>query len=242
MNDNFHIMIFPAERFVNSNYEVPDHLKGTAPVPLASSIQLGDINSWDDTMDQQVAWVQKQYRKTLRDWQRQYNLKSPAQDIHLRSWTKDGKLVVPPDLGLKRRLMHHLHDGYTAGHPGRDKTIWKTKRSFWWPNLRTWVEDYVKGCTTCQQGKILTHQTKVPLYRIPTTKGTLPFQTVTMDLIIGLPPNGDLDSILTLVDHGCSHAALFLPCVATITGPKIAQLYLDNIYRWFSLPSKMISD
>jgi len=63
-----------------------------------------------------------------------------------------------------------------------------------------------------------------------------------MDLIVGLLPNGDLDSILTLVDHGCSQAALFLPCTATIMGPKIAQLYLDHIYWWFSLLRKMISD
>ena len=63
-----------------------------------------------------------------------------------------------------------------------------------------------------------------------------------MDLIISLPPNGDLDSILTIVDHGCTHAALFLPCASTITGPRVAQLYLDNIYKWFSLPSRMISD
>src|SRR5712672_21433 len=28
----------------------------------------------------------------------------------------------------------------------------------------------------------------------------------------------------------------------TITGPGVAQLYFDNIYRWFGLPSKVISD
>jgi hypothetical protein len=28
----------------------------------------------------------------------------------------------------------------------------------------------------------------------------------------------------------------------TIMGPGIAQLYLENIYRWFGLPSKLISN
>jgi len=63
-----------------------------------------------------------------------------------------------------------------------------------------------------------------------------------LDLITGLPPNGPYDSILTIVDHGCSRAAVFLPCATTITGPGVAQLYFDNIYRWFGLPSKVISD
>src|SRR6266567_8520850 len=44
------------------------------------------------------------------------------------------------------------------------------------------------------------------------------------------------------MDQGCSRAAIFLPCDTTITGPGIAQLYLDNVYRWFGLPTKIISD
>ena len=39
------------------------------------------------------------------------------------------------------------------------------------------------------------------------------------------PVNGK-DAILTIVDHGCSRAAIFIPCSMTITGPGIAQLYL----------------
>ena len=63
-----------------------------------------------------------------------------------------------------------------------------------------------------------------------------------MDLITGLPTHNGKDAILTIVDHGCSRAAIFLPCTTTITGPGIAQLYLDHVYRWFGLPTKVISD
>src|SRR6266436_5170528 len=63
-----------------------------------------------------------------------------------------------------------------------------------------------------------------------------------MDLIMGLPMQCGYNTILTIVDHGCSRAAIFLPCTDTITGPGIARLYLDHIYHWFGLPSHMISD
>ena len=125
-NNNMKITIFALERFVDSKYMIPDHIKGTAPTPPTATIQLGDIDSWHDTIDQQVAWTQRQHKKMMKEWQHQYQLRSPAQDPHLRSWSKDGKLVVPPDLGLKRKLMHHVHDSYTARHPGRDKTLQKT--------------------------------------------------------------------------------------------------------------------
>jgi len=106
----------------------------------------------------------------------------------------------------------------------------------------TWVTNYVAGCAICQQNKNITHRQCTPLYRIPTPEDSLPFQQIALDLITGLPPNGPHDSVLTIVDHGCSQAAVFLPCTTTITGPGVAQLYFDNIYRWFGLPRKVISN
>ena len=135
-----------------------------------------------------------------------------------------------------------MHDHSTAGHLGWDETIRKTKERYWWPNINQWIVDHVKGCTTCQQNKNLTHQKKTPIYCIPSKLGTLPFQSVAMDLITRLPERRGYNAILTIVDQGCSCTAIFLPCHMTITGPGVAQLYFDHVVRWFRLPSKIISD
>ena len=66
--------------------------------------------------------------------------------------------------------------------------------------------------------------------------GMKPFSQIALDLITGLPQANGKDAILTIVDHGCSRAAAFIPCTTTITGPGIAQLYLRNVYPWFGLP------
>jgi hypothetical protein len=63
-----------------------------------------------------------------------------------------------------------------------------------------------------------------------------------MDLITGLPKSEGHDAILTIVNHGCSRAAIYLPCSTTITSASIAQLYLEHLFRWFGLPEKIISD
>ena len=63
-----------------------------------------------------------------------------------------------------------------------------------------------------------------------------------MDLITGLPKSRGYDSILTIVDHGCTRGAIFLPCTVNITGPQIAQLYYQHVYPWFGLPQKLITD
>jgi hypothetical protein len=108
--------------------------------------------------------------------------------------------------------------------------------------MREWITDYVKGCATCQQNKILMHKTKVPTYWIPTEENARPFQSIAMDLIIGLPMIKGKDAILTIIDQGCSQAAIFLPCSTTITGPGIAQLYYNHVFQWFGLSTKIISD
>jgi hypothetical protein len=74
-----------------------------------------------------------------------------------------------------------------ARHPGRDETIRKTKQQYHWTNMNQWIADYVKGCATCQQNKILTHKKRIPLYGITMTPNACPFQQIAMDLIMGLP-------------------------------------------------------
>jgi hypothetical protein len=70
----------------------------------------------------------------------------------------------------------------------------------------------------------------------------LPFKQVVMDLIMGLLKHDRNNAILTIVDHECSQAVVFLPCATIITEPGIAQLYMDHVYKWFGLPTKVISD
>jgi len=69
-----------------------------------------------------------------------------------------------------------------------------------------------------------------------------PFTQIALDLIIGLPKSWGFNAILTIVDHGCLRAAIFLPCNTTITGPGITQLYYKHVYPWFGLPTRVISD
>ena len=64
-----------------------------------------------------------------------------------------------------------------------------------------------------------------------------------MDLITQLPKCNGHNAILTIVNHSCSRAAIFIPCSTTITGEGgMACLYFENVYQWFGLPRKLISD
>jgi len=70
----------------------------------------------------------------------------------------------------------------------------------------------------------------------------MPFETVTLDFITKLPVSQGYDSILTITDHDCTKAALFIPCRESMTAEEIAGLIVQHVFPQFGLPLKFISD
>jgi len=63
-----------------------------------------------------------------------------------------------------------------------------------------------------------------------------------MDLITDLPPADRFDSILVVVDQGLMKGVILIPCNKTITSEQTGNLLLENLYKRFGLPDKIISD
>jgi Chromo (CHRromatin Organisation MOdifier) domain/Integrase core domain len=73
-------------------------------------------------------------------------------------------------------------------------------------------------------------------------KSTRLFASCSMDLITDLPPVDDCDSILVVVDRGNTKGAILIPMAKTMTQEGAGQLLLDNLYKQFGLPDKLLSD
>jgi Integrase zinc binding domain len=137
-----------------------------------------------------------------------------------------GHIHFPEDVESRRAILQRYHDHPLAGHPGICNTITLALRHFKdTKTLRTFIEEYVKGYTKCQETKPRTLK-KTPLYRLDVPVEEGPFQSIAMDLITDLPPSSKHDAILTIIDQGCSKALRFLPCTKNITGEGVATLYL----------------
>jgi hypothetical protein len=63
-----------------------------------------------------------------------------------------------------------------------------------------------------------------------------------MDLIMDLAPVDSCDSILIVVDRGNTKGAILIPTTKTLMQKGAAQLLLNNLYKQFGLPDKMLSD
>jgi len=178
----------------------------------------------------------KESQKRIQRWTNTHQL------IKITStWWKDNRIVVAGDNNLKRGVIQFFHDTPSAGHPRISNTYQLAKCNFWWPSMKQDVKQYVKGCVACQANKTNTRPLKPAIIPI-TPEHTLPFQTVSMDFIVKLPKSRKYNTILTITDHDCSKAAIFIPCQETITTEGVAGLYLRYVYPRFGVPKKIISD
>ncbi len=70
----------------------------------------------------------------------------------------------------------------------------------------------------------------------------MPFETVALDFITKLPISQGYNSILTITDHNCTKAAIFIPCKESMTAEETAGLIVQHVFPRFGLPLKFISD
>jgi hypothetical protein len=70
----------------------------------------------------------------------------------------------------------------------------------------------------------------------------IPFTTVALDLITDLPESHRYNCILTVTDHDCSKAAIFIPCHKTVDSEGVAALYTKEIFPHYGLSCWVILD
>jgi len=153
-----------------------------------------------------------------------------------------GRNYIPLDKELRRNILKTFHDHETAGHPGELQTYNAVRQHYWCPGLRTFVKNYVQGCGICQQFKIDRNPSKPAFIPTEGSLTTRPFAHCSMDLITDLPPADGFDSILVVVDQGLTKGVILIPCNKTIMSEQTGNLLLENLYKRFGLPDKIISD
>ena len=157
-------------------------------------------------------------------------------------WYKEGRHIVMGALDHKCTIIKSWHDPPVYGHPGISKTTQLVEHDYWWPRMKLDIADYVKGCAKCQRHKVNNQPTRAALRPIYPKLEAMPFETVAIDFITKMPPSQGYDAILTVTDHDCMKAAIFIPCSKEINTEQMAALYLRQVVTNFGLPSKIISD
>ena len=188
-------------------------------------------------IDDIIKEAQMQQKHIIKELQERYVLEWKED-----CWYQQNCIIVVGNNNLKRGVISLYHKFSLAGHPGAWRTFSLLGWDYWWLNMKQDVDEYVKGCVTCQSTKPCTNVPKAPLHPIMVTPNTAPFKVVNIDFITKLPVSKGYDSIMTIVDYNCTKAAIFIPCKEQMDALGMAELYAKHIFPYYRLPWQIISD
>jgi hypothetical protein len=113
----------------------------------------------------------------------------------LSLWYVSDRLIIPRITDVWETLFRLAHD--SLGHFGFDKSYESLRRSYYWPHMRTDLEDgYVPGCPDCQCNKSHTKKLSGPLHPLPVPEAR--GDSVGIDFIGPLPVDEGKNCIVTL--------------------------------------------
>ena len=150
------------------------------------------------------------------------------------------RLCIPDITGLCTKLVTETHDSLIAGHPGIDKTLNTLKQNFFWPKMRTFVDNYVNSCDSCQRYK--NSQVKPAGLLKPMPIPDRCWDSCSMDFLTSLPPTQRGHTSVMIVVDPLSKMAHFIPCRDTSNAEVVAGIFVDSVVRLHGVPRNFISD
>ena len=99
--------------------------------------------------------------------------------------------------------------------------------------MSTFLRKFISGCADCQVAKVNTHP-MVPGLSPLAIENPLPFSSISVDLIMGLPTSHSFDSVMVVVDHGLMKGVIYCPCTKNIDAARVAQLFFAHVFSQFA--------
>lgn len=160
--------------------------------------------------------------------------------LYVRKGEGPKRLFIPSGRMLRQLIIAEHHDSGPAGHLGREKTVERLSRLFWWPQMTEHVREYVETCPSCMMSKPRTGKKPGLLQPLPIPAHA--WDHMSMDFISKLPTaeNGS-DGIITCV---CMFTKMVraIETSGEVDAVKTAQLVYKHVWSLFGTPSVIVSD
>lgn len=136
-------------------------------------------------------------------------------------------------------ILQENHGTTVAGHPGFKRMYNRIKTSYYWKNMRSDIERFVKNCKLCQVNKPLRGTNKAPM--VITSSSTKPFERLALDIVGPLPEAGlqKFKYILTLQDDLTKFSCAY-PMITSATD-EVARSLIHFI-SLFGFPKMILTD
>lgn len=136
-----------------------------------------------------------------------------------------GRIFIPP--ALRKKLLTWVHACRFAGHSNVTKTLKFLQKSYWWPAMKSHVQEFIVSCIQCTQHKTDRQTPAGSLKLLPLP--SRPWMHISIDFITDLPVSQGHNAIWVVVDR-FSKMAHFVPLTGLPSAAKLVQLFLREIF------------
>ena len=154
---------------------------------------------------------------------------------------KEDIVWLPEHRLVRVMVIAEEHEPAYAGHFGREETVRRVAARWWWPRLRSDVEEFVRRCDRCQRNKPREQDKgQAPMQ---TVEAGRPGQVLTLDFLCGLYAAADTKHTACLVvTDRFTKMVWLLGCDDHLPAKATAELLLQHVIARQGLPSLIISD
>lgn len=227
-------------------------LSEESDAPPSKSLGIATVSSLSISSDFTKALIQgykedKHWRSLYKKLGKDSTATSASVEYHNFRFDSSTKLlsyVDPADKSIRlcipsscvERVFRHCHDD--VGHLGFNKIYSKVRQQYHIHKLAKILKEYIGACPTCTTLRNKDHRTDLlnPL-EIPDN----PCETITLDFVTGLPPDGECDGFISVTDKFSKYVTI-IPNRGGDKASDVADLFFDHYYPRFGLPLRMISD
>lgn len=158
--------------------------------------------------------------------------------LFFRNASFEPRLCVPKS--ERGTLLAQVHEApYETAHAGPAK-LWQVLAGrFYWKRMKKDVVNFCNTCDVCQKTKHRNFNKYGKLISNPVP--LKPYESVSLDLITGLPLVDGFNAILVIVDRLSKHAQ-FIATVTALTTAGFAELFVRYVVCRFGIPDDLIAD
>lgn len=151
----------------------------------------------------------------------------------------NGRIWLPRGLPITSILLVEYHTTPTGGHAGITKTLARISENFSWLGLWEDVKQFVTNCLDCQVTKYETQRVAGLLCPLPVPHR--PWEDLSLNFIVGLPPYHGNTIILVVVDRFLKGIHLgMLP--TSHTTHMVASMFVEVVVKIHGVPRSLVSD
>jgi hypothetical protein len=137
-------------------------------------------------------------------------------------------------------VLRLYHDHPISGHFGVHRTFLRIRDKFWWPNMRSYIQNYIASCSACAHHNIL--RTKTPGHLHSFDPPSAVFQLLHLDFWgpVQTPPASGNRYVIVLTDNLSKY--VIAQALPDCTARSAAQFLIDQFILVHGAPERLLTD